>query len=387
MLSKRDAEGVDNLKEIEEAKPTALESCIDQVTISSETCSSNGSKATKETSTQTSLTMLRYLIQASSDKHFVDSTTSPMRFERMSEDKVKNLRGNTNPFPRMFVENQMSITVSPEATMQATGLRPSRIRTPRDVLQVSTSFLSNNSGIKNEVLTITTDYGSSSTDTRSTLADAINQNGNRALHLSLQETYAAAPVPMPPLRHTGSRNNLFRRRLNHRSWNVMGLFNSCLRCVCTVNNESDTHPYVRGAPPAYSTMYANHRTTMRNWRPFRSESQPSFVAPVPPPSYAQAQQIRQASCSLDDLLSPSFNTNRNRIWASRPVTAICPRCTTIIVTTIEVRQSMITHIAALALFLCGCWPCCMIPYCLNSCKNIDHRCPVCRAYLGTYRPW
>ncbi|XP_076626808.1 lipopolysaccharide-induced tumor necrosis factor-alpha factor homolog [Colletes latitarsis] len=88
---------------------------------------------------------------------------------------------------------------------------------------------------------------------------------------------------------------------------------------------------------------------------------------------------------MEQLLSVSQNTNG--LWPPRPTTAICPRCTTIVITTIEVRQSVITHVAAFTFFLCGCWPCCMLPYCMNSCKNISHYCPICRAYLGTYRPW
>lgn len=34
-----------------------------------------------------------------------------------------------------------------------------------------------------------------------------------------------------------------------------------------------------------------------------------------------------------------------------------------------------------------CWPCCIIPYWLNSCKSTDHYCPICHTYLGTYTPW
>nr|XP_031833095.1 lipopolysaccharide-induced tumor necrosis factor-alpha factor homolog [Nomia melanderi] len=136
---------------------------------------------------------------------------------------------------------------------------------------------------------------------------------------------------------------------------------------------------IRDAPPTYSTIFG--RTT-RNWSPFRSTNQSSFIAPIPPPSYAQAQGICFASCSADQLLSP----NANRLWTTRPTTAFCPRCTTLVVTTVEVRQSIITHVTAFALFLCGCWPCCTLPYCMNTCKNIDHYCPACRTHLGTYRP-
>ncbi|XP_026671802.1 lipopolysaccharide-induced tumor necrosis factor-alpha factor homolog [Ceratina calcarata] len=174
---------------------------------------------------------------------------------------------------------------------------------------------------------------------------------------------------------------------------------------------------MRDAPPTYSTIYASRAMTVRDqWRPFRSSSnRSSVIAPMPPPSYAQTEGISLATYSMDHLYSVSRNkdkserdtrlltadrlipilvltlaslaANASRFWSPRPTTAICPRCTAIIITTVQVRRSLITHAAVVVLFLCGCWPCCMIPYCMNSCKIIDHYCPVCRAYLGTYRPW
>ncbi|XP_017776197.1 PREDICTED: lipopolysaccharide-induced tumor necrosis factor-alpha factor homolog [Nicrophorus vespilloides] len=62
---------------------------------------------------------------------------------------------------------------------------------------------------------------------------------------------------------------------------------------------------------------------------------------------------------------------------------VCPNCHADIMTTVTIRPNFRTH--ALAAFLCiFCCPCMCVPYLVDSCQNIDHHCPSCNAYLGTY---
>lgn len=73
----------------------------------------------------------------------------------------------------------MSITLSREAVTQTTvhpSITHSIPETPRDTLQISTS-LSSDTETRNEILTVTTDYGNASPETRSILVDAIDRNG------------------------------------------------------------------------------------------------------------------------------------------------------------------------------------------------------------------
>lgn len=67
-----------------------------------------------------------------------------------------------------------------------------------------------------------------------------------------------------------------------------------------------------------------------------------------------------------------------------PTTTSCPHCHATITTTIETEANTKTHLFALLLCVFGCWPCCCIPYCMDSCQSKKHFCPNCRAYLGTY---
>ncbi|GLV45877.1 uncharacterized protein CBL_11674 [Carabus blaptoides fortunei] len=61
----------------------------------------------------------------------------------------------------------------------------------------------------------------------------------------------------------------------------------------------------------------------------------------------------------------------------------CPACHAQITTITKSVTVAKTHIAALILFICLCWPCIPIPYCTKCCKNIEHYCPNCQALIGT----
>ncbi|XP_044733001.1 lipopolysaccharide-induced tumor necrosis factor-alpha factor homolog [Chrysoperla carnea] len=68
-----------------------------------------------------------------------------------------------------------------------------------------------------------------------------------------------------------------------------------------------------------------------------------------------------------------------------PATITCPSCRANIRTRIEYESTTKTHLFALLLFLIGCWPCCCIPYCMDSCNNANHYCPNCGSFIGSYK--
>jgi len=67
-----------------------------------------------------------------------------------------------------------------------------------------------------------------------------------------------------------------------------------------------------------------------------------------------------------------------------PTMVTCPSCHGTVVTRMEFEASTKTHLFAGILCLLGCWCCCCIPYCVDSCQNGNHYCPSCGAYIGTY---
>lgn len=64
---------------------------------------------------------------------------------------------------------------------------------------------------------------------------------------------------------------------------------------------------------------------------------------------------------------------------------VCPSCHAQIRTRVVYEASTRTHIIAGILCLVGCWICCCIPYCVDSCQNGNHYCPNCNSYLGTFK--
>ncbi|KAG5675421.1 hypothetical protein PVAND_005327 [Polypedilum vanderplanki] len=62
----------------------------------------------------------------------------------------------------------------------------------------------------------------------------------------------------------------------------------------------------------------------------------------------------------------------------------CPSCHAVISTRVERKSSAKTYIVAVLLCVFLCWPCVCVPFCTNSCRNANHYCPNCKAFLGTY---
>ncbi|KAK9712801.1 RNase H-like domain found in reverse transcriptase [Popillia japonica] len=67
--------------------------------------------------------------------------------------------------------------------------------------------------------------------------------------------------------------------------------------------------------------------------------------------------------------------------ASKPQILTCPHCQHYVTTEIAVRPSIRTHLKALLLAICCLF---FIPYVCSSCMNVDHFCPECETYIGTY---
>ncbi|KAK9712813.1 LITAF-like zinc ribbon domain [Popillia japonica] len=63
---------------------------------------------------------------------------------------------------------------------------------------------------------------------------------------------------------------------------------------------------------------------------------------------------------------------------------VCPNCHNRVYTVVKAEVSRRTHIIVILLCVFLCWPCALIPYCIDSCKNKNHYCPSCGSYLGTY---
>ena len=67
-----------------------------------------------------------------------------------------------------------------------------------------------------------------------------------------------------------------------------------------------------------------------------------------------------------------------------PQQLLCPACQQTCQSRVVREPSEGAWIVGGLLFCFGCWPCCLIPCCLDECQNAKHYCGNCQQYLGTY---
>ncbi|XP_058059756.1 lipopolysaccharide-induced tumor necrosis factor-alpha factor homolog [Anopheles bellator] len=67
-----------------------------------------------------------------------------------------------------------------------------------------------------------------------------------------------------------------------------------------------------------------------------------------------------------------------------PVTITCPSCRATVRTKVKHRSNTSTHACAFLLWIFW-WPCLLVPYCCGCCKNANHYCPNCKAFIGSYK--
>merc|ERR1712228_905479 len=72
------------------------------------------------------------------------------------------------------------------------------------------------------------------------------------------------------------------------------------------------------------------------------------------------------------------------ISSRSPQQALCPRCQGLRTTRTTPVAGLGTWVVAGGICLFGCWAgCCLIPFCVDDMKDIEHRCSQCGSFLGT----
>merc|ERR1719203_15094 len=133
-------------------------------------------------------------------------------------------------------------------------------------------------------------------------------------------------------------------------------------------------PPIQNYPPSAQ----NYPPPPQNYPPPPITNQPasqSYPAPAqgtPSPSNDTVQQVIVQTIQPPDL-------------GHRPTTLTCPNCQNQVTTTIESEPSAITWIACGLLCFAGLWCCSCVPFCIDSLKNVTHKCPSCSKVMGKYK--
>lgn len=114
--------------------------------------------------------------------------------------------------------------------------------------------------------------------------------------------------------------------------------------------------------------------------------QPGY--PVQPAPYPAANQPGFSSSNTTTIITqqPQVTHIVATGYHEAPVATTCPRCHASVVTATSYVSGTLTWLACLGLCVIGCDAgCCLIPFCLDSMKDVIHVCPACGTQVGVYR--
>ncbi|XP_055858723.1 lipopolysaccharide-induced tumor necrosis factor-alpha factor homolog [Episyrphus balteatus] len=123
------------------------------------------------------------------------------------------------------------------------------------------------------------------------------------------------------------------------------------------------------APPSYEQTINQH--------PYPTAPTAPSTAFIQPPIHTQQpQQQQQPPIILVQTLHP---------LGPRPCVLVCPSCHQQQKTKVRNESSIKTHIFAGILCFLGFCCCACLPYCMDTCRNTNHYCSNCNAYIGMYK--
>ncbi|XP_049600438.1 LITAF domain-containing protein-like [Syngnathus scovelli] len=102
---------------------------------------------------------------------------------------------------------------------------------------------------------------------------------------------------------------------------------------------------------------------------------PMNAGPPPPVGYQGGPSTTASVTHL--VVTPSLQDS--------PGETICPQCQQTVVTHVERQAGLMAWAICGCLAFFGCFLCCCIPFCVDSCKDAVHHCPNCHKQIYTHK--
>ncbi|GFO43730.1 hypothetical protein PoB_007023500 [Plakobranchus ocellatus] len=134
------------------------------------------------------------------------------------------------------------------------------------------------------------------------------------------------------------------------------------------------YPAGEGQPPA--PVYPQHAYAPQPGYP----PQPGHY---PPPTAGYAQGVHSTVIVQQGMGPLSGSTMR---YNQSPALIVCQHCQATVTTSMDYKTGLLTWLIAGGACLMGCWlGCCLIPFCLDATKDVEHKCPNCKNVVGMFR--
>lgn len=135
------------------------------------------------------------------------------------------------------------------------------------------------------------------------------------------------------------------------------------------DEDSSDEGHQRTPPPGYSVPPPGFN--YRNNPPMQGQMPSAMPNQGPNPQVQYVQPVV--------IVAAAFGPNQSNTR--------CPNCSAEVLTSISFSPSTHAWIAFWVMCVLGCWfGCCCIPFCMDSCKKVTHRCPNCQNIIGVYQP-
>lgn len=141
--------------------------------------------------------------------------------------------------------------------------------------------------------------------------------------------------------------------------------------------------------PAYTaTGYAPVPPVDPNYSGPPYSGQPPYYGPPPPgmgqpPPMCQQPHQQHTVIVSQPYVAPAMVVMS---FGETPIQTVCPHCQGQVITSVEYESGLLTWIICIVLAVFGCWIfCCLIPFCIDACKDVVHNCPSCRRRIAVYR--